>query len=177
MRLRDGTPVTIRAAVRQDEAALRSFLTGLGPEARRMRFFTGAADISSAAKWAATTGRGRYGVVAHDEMGAIAGHAAYVKLDRERAEVAVEVADDMHGRGLGTLLVERLAAVAERRGIKRFVAEVLRENREMLAVFCDGFDAELEAHDGTDAVEFATASWRLAHERFGEFGAHPPSGG
>jgi GNAT superfamily N-acetyltransferase len=81
--------------------------------------------------------------------------------------VAVEVADHLHGRGLGTILIQRLASVAEGRGITRFIAEVLPENRAMLSVFRDGFDAHLTLHDGTDAVEFPTASWRLARERFG----------
>jgi hypothetical protein len=39
-------------------------------------------------------------------------HALYVQLDRTRAEVAVEVADHLHDRGLGTIFIERLAAVA-----------------------------------------------------------------
>jgi GNAT superfamily N-acetyltransferase len=38
--------------------------------------------------------------------------------DKTCAEVAVEIADHLHGRGLGTLLIERLAAVAERRGLR-----------------------------------------------------------
>jgi hypothetical protein len=56
---------------------------------------------------------------------------------------------------------------AEARGITRFVAEVLPDNWEMLDVFRDGFDAHLTFHEGTDAIEFPTASWRLARERFG----------
>lgn len=158
--------MTIRPVSGRDELALRSFLTGLGPEARRLRFFSGAADITKAAQWAAGTGEGRGGLVAYDEMGRLAGHAGYVQLDDDRAEVAVEVADHLQGRGLGTILVERLAAVAEELGITRFVAEVLRENRAMLDVFRDGFDARVSLQDGTDTVEFPTASWRLARERF-----------
>ncbi len=91
-----------------------------------------------------------------------------MKLDEQRAEVAVEVADHLHGRGLGTILIERLAAVAEARGITRFVAEVLPDNSAMLDVFRDGFDAQLHFHDGTDTAEFPTAAWRLAHERFAQ---------
>jgi hypothetical protein len=44
---------------------------------------------------------------------------------------------------------------------------VLPDNWEMLDVFRDGFDAHLTFHEGTDAIEFPTASWRLARERFG----------
>jgi GNAT superfamily N-acetyltransferase len=171
VRLRDGTSVTLRAATARDEPALREFLEGLCLEARRLRFFSGAADIDSAAHWAVATGPERYGAIAADDTGAIVGHATYVQLDvprgePTRAEVAVEVADRLHGCGLGTILIERLAQVAERRGIVTFTAEVLPENREMLDVFRDGFDARLTFHEGLDTVQFPTASWRAARERF-----------
>jgi GNAT superfamily N-acetyltransferase len=165
--LRDGCSVTIRAATARDEPALRSFLAGLCLEARRLRFFTGGADVSKAAHWAASTGADRRGLIAHDEMGVLVGHATYVKLDGTRAEVAVEVADHLHGRGLGTILIERLAIIAEQHGITHFVAEVLSENQAMLDVFREGFDARVVHHEGPEErVEFLTSGWRLAHERF-----------
>jgi len=82
--------------------------------------------------------------------------------------VAVEVADRLHGQGLGTLLVVRLAVLAERHGISRFVAEVLADNDEMLDVFRDGFDARVAWREGVEAVEFPTSAWRLARERYPE---------
>ena len=166
VRLRDGSSVTIRPATARDEPALRSFLTGLCLEARYLRFFTGGPDISYAAHLAATVDERHHGLIAHEEAGALVGHAIYIQLDQERAEVAVEVADHLHGRGLGTILIELLAARAERRGITRFVADVLPENHEMLDVFRDGFEAHVRLHDRTDAVEFPTSSWRLARQRF-----------
>lgn len=149
-----------------DEASLRLFLSDLCPEARRLRFFTGAADTASAAHQAADTTAGHNGLVARDETGAIVGHAIYVQLDLERAEVAVEVADHLHGRGLGTILIGGLAALAERRGIAVFVAEVLCENRAMLDVFREGFDARVVRRDGPEErIEFLTSSWRVARAR------------
>ena len=167
VRLRDGSSVTIRPATIQDEPALRSFLYGLCLEARRLRFFTGAANITSAAHLAAVTDARHYGLIAHDEAGVLIGHATYVQLAETRAEVAVEVADHLHGRGLGTILIERLAVIAEQRGITRFVAEVLSENRAMLDVFREGFDGRVVRHEGPEErVEFLTSGWRLARERF-----------
>lgn len=171
VRLRDGASVTLRPATPEDEAALREFLDGLCLEARRLRFFSGAADIDIAARWAVAIGSERYGLIATDESGAIVGHATYVQLDvprgePTRAEVAIEVADSLHGCGLGTILIERLARVAQRRGIVTFTAEVLPENRAMLDVFRDGFDARLTFHEGLDSVQFPTANWRVARERF-----------
>jgi GNAT superfamily N-acetyltransferase len=165
--LRDGSWVAIRPASAEDEPALRSFLEGLCLEARRLRFFTGAANIASAAHLAAVTDATHYGLLAHDELGVLVGHAIYVQLDETHAEVAVEVADHLHGRGLGTVLIERLAIVAEQRGITYFVAEVLSENRAMLDVFREGFDGRVVQHEGPEErVEFLTAGWRLARERF-----------
>jgi RimJ/RimL family protein N-acetyltransferase len=62
------------------------------------------------------------------------------RLDRlsdggDEAEVAFVVADAWQGRGLGTVLFERLAARARELGIRRFVADTLVVNRRMLAVF------------------------------------------
>ena len=129
VRLRDGSSVTVHRASARDEPQLRSFLEGLCLQARRLRFFTVAADLASAAHQAAAADAEHCGLIAHDELGLLVGHATYVALDDPtRAEVAVEVADHLHGRGLGTILVERLAAIAEQQGITHFVAEVLCEN-------------------------------------------------
>jgi GNAT superfamily N-acetyltransferase len=167
VKLRDGSSVTVRAVGPGDEAPLRAFLMGLCANSLRLRFFTGGANIAGAAHWAAGTPADRYGLLAHDETGVLVAHAVYVKLDQARAEVAVEVADHLHDRGLGTILMQRIGAVAEERGITRFVAEVLPENLGMLDVFRDGFDAHVALHEGIDTVELPTSSWRLARERFG----------
>ena len=112
-----------------------------------MRFFSGAANIGPLRTWRPRR-RGSLWLLAHDEPGMIVGHAVYVSSSATRAEVAVEVADHLHGRGLGTILIERLAAVAEQRGITHFVAEVLCENRAMLDVFREGFDARVVRREG-----------------------------
>lgn len=173
VRLRDGTFVAIRTVVAGDEPALRAFLSELCLEARRLRFFTGAADLDIAAHWAVATGSDRCGLLASDDAGAIVAHATFVELGDKRAEVAVEVADRLHGNGLATILIERLAETAEASGIASFVAEVLPDNRAMLEVFRDGFDAHVSWRDGTDTVEFPTAAWRLARERFEPSGSEP----
>ncbi len=168
VRLRDGSLVRIRALQRGDETALRDFLGGLSEEARRLRFFGGGIDTDRAAHSAADMSGGRYGLVAEDETGEILGHALFIVLENPtHAEVAVEIADRLHGCGLGTLLIERLAMIAERRGVTHFVAEVLCENRAMLDVFREGFDARVVRREGPEErVEFLTSGWRLARERF-----------
>lgn len=166
VRLRDGSPVTVREATTADEPALRTLLGGLCQETLRMRFFTGAVDVGTAAHQEAALDEGRFGLVAYSPTGALVAHAFYAQLDSTRAELAVEVADHLHGRGLGTMLIERLAETAERRGITHFIAEVLPENHAMLDVLRDGFDAEVHFHEGVDTVEFPTSAWRTAEGRF-----------
>ena len=65
--------------------------------------------------------------------------ASYVPLrdDPSTAEVAFAVADDMHHRGIATLLLEHLVSLARSRQITTFTAETLTENTAMLGVFAD----------------------------------------
>ena len=61
----------------------------------------------------------------------------YYRIDDDRAEVAFEVADDVHGLGIGTILLAHLAAAAEREGIGTFTATVHPTNHKMIQVFRD----------------------------------------
>jgi GNAT superfamily N-acetyltransferase len=167
--MRDGSSVTIRLSTADDEPALCGFLAHLCLEARRLRFFTGAVDVGEAAHLSAESDPHRAGLLAFNEDGDLIGHALYIQLGTDRpghAEVAVEVADELHGLGLGTILIERLGEIAERRGVSTFVAEVLPDNDAMLDVFRDGFDAEVRWRGGIERVEFPTSAWHLAHERY-----------
>ncbi len=64
------------------------------------------------------------------------GVSRYVRIpdEPEVAEAAVTVVDDYHGRGLGTLLLEALGAVALENGIKRFRGYALEANRAIREV-------------------------------------------
>ena len=53
------------------------------------------------------------------------------------AEVAFAVRDDMHGRGIASVLLEHLVWQARQRGLAAFTAETLAENSAMLRVFAD----------------------------------------
>jgi len=170
--LRDGRRVTVREATAADEPAIGEFLTGLCLETRRLRFFGVGLDVARVAHTIGPTRADRLGLVSLDAAGTIVGHAVCIDLKNRRAEIALEVADEMHGLGLGTILVERLAELAEARGITTLVAQVLPDNHAMLEVLRDGFDASVRWREGVDEVEFPSASWRLARERFGSmFGA------
>lgn len=167
--LRDGSLVGVRQVSAADEPALLAFIQRLSPESRRLRFFSPACDLESAAHWAAgADGIDHLGLLAIDSHGEILGHAACVRMYGPRAEVAVEGAESCRHQGLATILITRLAREAEQKRIRYFVAEVLPENREMLAVFHDGFDASRHVADGEVDIEFPTSAWRLSENHLAD---------
>ena len=75
--------------------------------------------------------------------------------DSDHAEVAFAVPDDMHGRGIATLLLEHLVSVARQRGLRAFKASALAENRSMLRVFADaGLPVRRQVSEGVVEVTF-----------------------
>jgi acetate---CoA ligase (ADP-forming) len=85
--------------------------------------------------------------------------ADYVRLrDPASAEVAFAVADALQGHGVGTRLLEQLAATAAEQGISTFVAEVMPDNTPMLHVFADaGFAVSRRIEGGTTEVRLEIA--------------------
>jgi len=74
--------------------------------------------------------------------------------DRRAAEVAFTVDGRYRGQGIASRLLQHLAAIARGRGITRFEAEVLAENRPMLAVFArSGLVMERRREGGVVHVE------------------------
>jgi RimJ/RimL family protein N-acetyltransferase len=51
------------------------------------------------------------------------------------AEVAFMVEEDYHGLGIAGRILKHLARIAREKGVRQFVAEVLPQNKAMLAVF------------------------------------------
>ena len=62
--------------------------------------------------------------------GRLVGVASYEATGRPgEAEIAFAVPDDMHRRGIATLLLEHLASLARQRGLRAFIAETWRKTR------------------------------------------------
>ena len=75
--------------------------------------------------------------------------------DPSTAEVALAVAHAEQAHGVGTLLLEHLALLARRRGVCRFVADVLQENARVRQVLADiGLPVRQWSEDGQAHVEF-----------------------
>ncbi|MCJ7593378.1 MAG: GNAT family N-acetyltransferase, partial [Desulfobacterales bacterium] len=81
--------------------------------------------------------------------------------DKHAAEVAFVVEDAYQGKGIGTKLVEWLAEVARDNGIRKFEADVLDENRDMMTVFTDyGFHVTSTLERGVHHLEFPISRTR-----------------
>jgi acyl-CoA synthetase (NDP forming)/GNAT superfamily N-acetyltransferase len=142
--LRDGSLGVIREMVARDRDALLVLHESLSPRTLYLRFFS--ASKLSASRYVTRLvrpGTGDHGAVVMEVQGRLVGVAAYECIEEDLTPVAAEglaetafvVADDQHGRGIATLLMEHLAALARRRGIHQFVAETLPDNAAMLDVF------------------------------------------
>ncbi len=95
--------------------------------------------------------------------GELVGVAGYERVGPTSAEVAFFVDDRMQGKGLGTVLLEHLAAVGRRRGIRSFDADVLVDNYPMIRVFRDaGFDLEQRTDRSELVLTLSTAATERA---------------
>ena len=75
---------------------------------------------------------------------------------RDDAEVAFMVDAEHQGRGIATIMLEHLAAIARSNGIERFTAEALSDNRAMLRVFSRaGWPVERHYDSGLTEIEFS----------------------
>ena len=166
--LRDGLKVSFRPVRVDDEPAILEFLTRLSAESRRRRFFSGAIDLRREThREMAGEAIDHHGLLASAADRGVIAHGIYMREPSSaRAEIAVEVDDDFHHLGLATQLVIRLAQHAEDRQITTFFAEVLPENRDMLAVFRDAFATTSVTGSDAIEVEFPTSGWRAAGAHF-----------
>ncbi len=125
--------ITIRPLRNGDREVVQAVFDALGPQSRRRRFggvknVLLAADLDALARVDAS----------HHVLVAWAGDrpVGLARLVRHgnSAEIAFEVADEWQRRGVGTLLVERLAADARAAGITRFRGDVDDGNAASLAL-------------------------------------------
>lgn len=134
--LRDGSSVRLRRVTPQDAPLLAEGFARLSEESRRLRFLTAKPELSRAELDYLThvDGRNHEALVAIDPAtGDGVGVARWVRdfEDPTRAEVAVTVADEWQGRGMGAALLEQLSERARQEGINTFTALVASDNVNM----------------------------------------------
>jgi GNAT superfamily N-acetyltransferase len=134
--LADGTAVAVRPIVPGDGPALAEFHLGLSDLSVYLRFFGAHPRLSPAEveRFTCVDYQDRLALVA-TVNGRLSGVGRYDRGDGDAAEVAFVVADQYQHRGIGSVLLERLARAARQRGITTFYAQTMAENRSMLDVF------------------------------------------
>ncbi|HSK64403.1 MAG TPA: GNAT family N-acetyltransferase [Pyrinomonadaceae bacterium] len=167
--LRDGSTVRIRVMRPEDEARLCALLNSLSEDSRWLRFYCtqNSAGLAAEAHREANLEHA-FGLIAcSGNQERVVGHAFYVAIDEQRAEVAFTIANDFQGRGLGTILLGQLADVAAANGITVFEADVVAANHAMLHVFrASGFPIEVSANAGQLQVVFPTSFSAEARHQF-----------
>jgi acyl-CoA synthetase (NDP forming)/GNAT superfamily N-acetyltransferase len=166
--LADGTAVQLRPVEPDDADALVALHARFSERTRYLRYFSPYPRIPPADLH-------RFVTVDHHEREALAvWHGdrliAVGRYDRlgpgaEEAEVAFAVEDAYQRRGIGSVLLEHLAAAAAEEGIIRFVAEVLAENGAMLRVFTDaGYEVRRRFEEGVVHLTFPIAPTERSRE-------------
>ena len=166
--LADGTAIEIRPATPADFRLVKTMHQAMSPGNEYRRSF-GLGKLS-AQREAERVSR----MPAPDHLALLAlrgaelvGVGSYEVLGEGAAEIALAVADDMHGRGVGTLLLEHLGSAARHQGVRTFTGPVLAENAKMLKLFADaGLSARRRA--GGEVIELACDLPRVATGPSGE---------
>src|ERR1035438_2676902 len=133
--LRDGSTLRLQAPTPVDYEDIKAFYDGLSQESRYFRFHGFGRTDTVARADAEASGVDRLALIGRHD-GRVVAVTGYDGLREPGvAEVAFAVADDDQRRGIGMRMLEQLAEIAAGRGIHRFDAEVMANNRLMLGVF------------------------------------------
>ncbi|MFF7645105.1 GNAT family N-acetyltransferase [Streptomyces canus] len=137
--LADGTTVCIRPVAASDHEQLQGLYEEMSPENLRLRFFAASRrSAQMAADRACAPPHPGYRALLAERNGQVIGLAEYETGDSgTEAEISIAVADGLHHRGVGTLLVEHLVSAARADGVTSFTADALSENQEILRLFAD----------------------------------------
>ena len=153
----DGGVVRLRALLDDDAPQLLDLARRLSDDSVRKRFFR---------PWRPTTDaelepflhldyRHRFALVAELDSTIVAVGRYAWEAERDSAEVAFVVEDRHQLRGIGTVLLEHLAAIARSNDIHRFHATTMGDNRKMLEVFRNaGYQVHRSLDQGFWDIEF-----------------------
>ena len=159
----DGGVVHLRPILPSDADAILEFHSRLSARTRYLRYFGAYPQIPprDLERFTVVDHHARVALVVllGDEIIAVGRYEGTFGPDGTSvvgpAEAAFVVRDDHQNRGLGSILLEHLAAAGRERGVRRFEAEVLAENAQMVRVFRNaGFQVSREIDEGVLHLEF-----------------------
>lgn len=160
--LRDGTPVTVRPVVPEDRDELRRGFLELSPQSRYYRFLNVVGEPTDDLLSYLT----EVDQKDHVALGATIespdlktergiGIARFIRLpDTDIAEAAITVVDDMHRRGVASVLLRELLRAASARGIRTIRAEVLADNQTMRGILERAGAQKVAAESGAGTIAY-----------------------
>ena len=158
-KLKDGTGVTIRAIRPDDKMRIVEAFKNLEADSIRTRFFSSKRELTEEELKTVTevdfektvalvvtipAGKGEETII---------GAGRYVLYnppnEQRSAEIAFTIEEDYHGQGIASRILKNLIEIGREKGVLQFEAEVLRENKAMLAVLARcGLPSEQSYEDG-----------------------------
>ena len=167
--LRDGSTLRLQTPSPADFDELKAFYDGLSWESQFLRF-RGYPRTDLVARLEADASGARRVALIGRQSGRVVAAAAYIELrEKDVAEVSFAVADELQRRGIGTRMLEQLASVGAERGIRRFDAEVMAENRAMMRLFEQaGFAVGRVGSGGEVTVSLDIRPGQAVQERIGK---------
>jgi acetate---CoA ligase (ADP-forming) len=167
--LRDGSTLRLQPPVPSDFGDIKAFYDGLSPESRYFRFHGYGRTDAVARAEAEASGVDRLALMGRHD-GRVVAVASYDGLREPGvAEVSFAVADDLQRHGIGTRMLEQLAAIGAVRGMHRFDAEVMPDNEPMLGVFEHaGFAVRRRSSFGELTVSLDITPTEAVRERIDE---------
>jgi RimJ/RimL family protein N-acetyltransferase len=137
--LRDGSLVHIRPIRPEDDHFLVDVFKHLSPQSVYQRFFTAMPELTPGmARYLANVNYTNRMALVAEANGELVGVGRYERTDDPGlVELGLVVVDEWQGRGLGRILLREIVKAAADRGIRRFRAEVLSENRRMLRLLAE----------------------------------------
>lgn len=149
--LRDGSTAILRPVRAEDKSLLTAFVTRLSHDSLHQRFF-GETSLEIAVEQLLKSSASHCALIVLTGSGDASKVIAHGEYSCKTGEVEAEVAflvDDAHqGKGLGTLLLERLAVLANLQGINKFFGPTAAANLRMRDVFKDSGFPVHESRDG-----------------------------
>lgn len=153
LELKGGRKLRVRPAKASDGDGIKALFYGMSEEDVYTRFFRrlSALTFTETQRMCNVNYETEVAFVALDgppeSERVVASAAYYLNPSSRRAEVAYMILPEWQGRGLGGALQKLLFDYGKRRGIREFVAEVLRGNSKMVSLAkaaCDQVTVELQ---------------------------------
>ncbi len=174
--LKNGQGVLLKPATQNEISLVDSFMKRISQDSLRMRFMASISKVSDKiinelCNGDFTQSGCLLALTGEDNDTKVVGLGNYISAGNGRtAEVAFLIEDEYQGRGIGTVLLERLAGLAAANGFIELEAEVLPDNQPMMNVFkSSGFEKHRVWDSDTVHIELpvngASALWELADLR------------